>query len=391
MNIKNIIYTVVALSATLSSQMASALGNGDSLQFSENSYFAMEIAPGFWIPTQIVAHDGIIIGQEQPASGSHIGNINGTENPSIDQPWMFFGSTGMQQTIAGSGGITVESNNNSGQFELRFSGFGVTWNGISHIDLSGTLSSTMGDTGLGVLNCSTPACTVGDSYILDYYATVPIGDPSNFGGVRFRLHLEGQVSVAATNLNLRVNVEGGANQECSQYGGSVVNMSASANIPEGDELNSLIWTENSVVIGNGYSISPLLDVGTHNITATLITYDGLADIKMFAVTVRDQTKPVITAEFVSFVTGEAISIIDKERKVNLRIAATDVCDPSPVITYSNLKKNESVSVVNGDEFMTLPNKSTDIHQFQESLRLVVNAKDNQGNIASKTSSLIIRD
>lgn len=298
-----------------------------------------------------------------------------------------FGNTGMFQTLAGSGGVTIASNNGSGEYELLFSGFGATWGGIPHIDLSGTV----GDTGLGILNCSTEACTVGDTYVLDYYARVPSGDPSGFGGVYFRVHLEGFVNIAPVNLNLRVDVAGGNAQECSQHGGSEVSMAASANIPAGDELSTLTWSEDGAVIGTGYSISPFLAVGSHNIIVSLVTNNGLVDAEMLTVTVSDNAAPVITADFISPVTGEAITEVDKERKVSMRILATDICDPAPEITYSNLKKNESVSVTNGDEFMTLPSKSTDIHQFQESLRLIVNARDSSGNIASKTSGLVIRD
>ena len=42
------------------------------------------------------------------------------------------------------------------------------------------------------MTCSVD-CSVGDSYILNYYGTVPAGDPSNFGNVKYTAHLEGMV------------------------------------------------------------------------------------------------------------------------------------------------------------------------------------------------------
>ena len=85
-----------------------------------------------------------------------------------------------------------------------------------------------------------------------------------------------------------------------------------------------------------------------------------------------------------------ITQIDKERKVNVHVDATDVCDPNPVITFSHLRKNELVNVQDGDTFMTLPNGETDIHQLQESLRLDVGARDAYNNVATKSEILIIR-
>lgn len=382
-NYKHMIMVALSVAGLSSAQSAMALSDGDALQFISGSSFGMEVAPGFFLSTQLEANDGLIIGREQPATGSHSGSPDGTEDPTIDRPWNFFGNTGMFRTREGSGGVSIIDNDGAGNFELRFNGFGVTWNGIPHIDLSGP-------SGIASLHCSTAACTIGDEFTLEYSAMVPIGDPSGFGGVRFRLHLEGLVNLAPTNLDLRVNIDGGRTQECRESGGSTVNMSASFYIPTSDALASIDWTSNGTLIGQGASISPFLALGSHNILVTLQTDNGLVDSQMVNLVVRDTTPPDVTAEFIGVVSGEVITQVDRERKISTHIAATDICDPNPVITYSNLKKNEGVAVQDGDVFMTLPNGSTDIHDLQESLRLDVTARDVNNNVATQSAILIVR-
>lgn len=105
-----------------------------------------------------------------------------TEVPGIDEPWAFFGNTGMHFTTSG-----VSPTGGSGDTRtMDMSGWRVTWNGIPSINMGGGAD--------GVLVCSTSACADGDTYTLDYTAVVPNGDPSGFGGVTYLLHLEGTIS-----------------------------------------------------------------------------------------------------------------------------------------------------------------------------------------------------
>ncbi|PIX83802.1 MAG: hypothetical protein COZ33_03515, partial [Nitrospirae bacterium CG_4_10_14_3_um_filter_70_108] len=121
---------------------------------------------------------GIILGQVQPASGSHPGLPNGTESASIDAPWEFFGATGMQFTTA-----AVVDN---GDGTLDMSGWTVTWNGIAFIPMGGDTANFPSDTGRAQV-----AISPDGTYTLDYRSHVPAGDSSGFGGVPFILHLEG--------------------------------------------------------------------------------------------------------------------------------------------------------------------------------------------------------
>ena len=157
------------------------------------SYFDM---PGF-STTAIQSHDGIILGQDQPASGSHSDIPDGTESPGIDEPWSFFGNTGMHQTTAP---IQVLTNDDAGNVTLDLSGWYWTWNGIPTIPLNGDPDNfgLEGNTGIANMTCSVDGiaadCVDGADYVLDYEAQFQQNDPSNLGGARYRLHLEGVIS-----------------------------------------------------------------------------------------------------------------------------------------------------------------------------------------------------
>ena len=130
------------------------------------------------VHTPISSFDGIVIGSVQTPSGSHTGLVNGTESPTIDNPWGFFQNTGMHGTLAA---ITVSSDDGAGNVTLDMSGWTVDWNG-GLID--------MGQGADAVVTCS-GTCGDGDTYTLDYSAVVPTG---SFTGVPYSLHLEGTIS-----------------------------------------------------------------------------------------------------------------------------------------------------------------------------------------------------
>ncbi|VAW58714.1 hypothetical protein MNBD_GAMMA11-773 [hydrothermal vent metagenome] len=148
--------------------------------------------------TNLTNNQGVILGATQLASGSHAGAPNGTESPSIDVPWEFSSNTGMHQSVSP---ITVIS-----QTELDFAGWNVTWNGIPSIAMGGCQGGDPANNG-GFSGCDTDQDGVddnfntgiatvtitGDTYVLDYFANVPAGDPSGFGGAGYTLRLEGAI------------------------------------------------------------------------------------------------------------------------------------------------------------------------------------------------------
>jgi hypothetical protein len=138
----------------------------------------------------ISVNNGIVLGTVQAATGSHSGTPDGTENPDIDEPWAFFGNTGMHQTTSAS---SIVSDDGGGNVTLDFTGWSVTWNAIPNIPMGGDSANFPSDTGNATVVCAVD-CSDADTYVLDYASHVPLGDASNFGGVPYALHLEGIVS-----------------------------------------------------------------------------------------------------------------------------------------------------------------------------------------------------
>jgi len=177
-----------------------------SVQPLSGSYFGVQVTPITTIYTTMAQHNGIQLSVIQSASGSHPGLPDGSESPNIDQPWGFFGNTGMHETSAP---ITILSDDNNGNVTLDFTGWGVDWNGIPFISLGGAPASFPGDTGIASMTC-TSSCEAGDTFVLDYAAHVPPGDPSGFGGVPYTLHLEGTVIPVTAILPIAIDIKPGS-------------------------------------------------------------------------------------------------------------------------------------------------------------------------------------
>lgn len=139
----------------------------------------------------ITGHDGIRIGDTQPASGSHSGYPNGTEIPGIDNPWVYLAQTGMHLTTSP---VTILSQT-ANSMELDFSGWGMTWDGYPLIPLgTGAWRSwNNSQDGIASVTCSTD-CSNGDTYQLQYSATIPLDDPSVLAGVTYALDITGTIS-----------------------------------------------------------------------------------------------------------------------------------------------------------------------------------------------------
>lgn len=208
-----IVMAFAAAGASTSAQ--AALANGSTLNFDAGvttctyygvcsvkagSYFGMDTnGNGAIIPserTAIAQNNGLILGTAQAASGSHAGIVNGSESPGIDAPWEFFGSTGMHFTSTPANVLSASGSTAT----VDFSGWNVTWNGIPAINMgSGAWNPISGTApgpyynGVANVVCGVD-CGDGDTYTLDYSATVPLYDPSGFGAVHFFWHLEGTVS-----------------------------------------------------------------------------------------------------------------------------------------------------------------------------------------------------
>ena len=182
----------------------------------------------------MVADNGIKLGTAQPASGSHSGAPDGTELSDIDEPWQFFGNTGMHLSNAP---VTISSDDNAGNVTLDMSGWGITWNGIAEITFgSGSWGSN--PEGKAILTCSLD-CSLGDAFTLFYTATVPIGHGSGFGGVRYRLGFDGGV----TALTSSVSASGFSDDDSGAVLSGVIGAGSAVPIPP------VIWLFSSGLLG----------------------------------------------------------------------------------------------------------------------------------------------
>jgi len=206
-----ILMAIVAASTTTAS---AALATGAVLNFDtgvvsangqilSGSYFGMDVVGDNIIKanerTALAQNNGLIIGAIQTATGSHEGVpgcindgqacTNTGEFPGVDAAWSFFGITGMHQTLSASTLLTSSGNTAT----LDFSGWAWDWRG-RNTDL-GSGAWEGGANGVASVTCAFD-CGDGDTYTLDYSATVPSSDPVFFD-VRYNLHLVGTISIVA--------------------------------------------------------------------------------------------------------------------------------------------------------------------------------------------------
>jgi len=187
----------IALMSTTSSANA-VLVNGSILNIGEGSFFTLGggtvvAAPGF-DGQFITGHQGLVLGSVQTPSGSHSGAPDGSENPTIDNPWLWFGNTGMHGTESASNVLSASGNTAT----VDLSGWIMAWNGI---DSSNGISPFKFGTGawfgtaidgVAQITCGID-CGDGDTYLLIYSATnnQPL---SGLEGTMFFLNITGTIS-----------------------------------------------------------------------------------------------------------------------------------------------------------------------------------------------------
>lgn len=166
------------------SGVPSFFSDGSQKNVAAGSWFAMDvngnaaISGGEKVPLQ-QGTTGIVIGATYSPGASHSGNPTGGDTNAITAPWSFFGNTGSDYAAIPVTGST--------EYGLNMSGWKSVWGGVTTFDL-GTGAWDAGFTN-GIANFTFN--TVSGFYTLDYRATVPIGEPAGFGGVKYALHLEG--------------------------------------------------------------------------------------------------------------------------------------------------------------------------------------------------------
>lgn len=201
-------FAITAVLGTTALNTHAALVNGSTLSIDAGSWWGWVGLPPSDMPaTMITGYAGLITGRAQATGISHPGCPTGTEAiaSSIDNPFCMFGNTGMHFTVSPTNVLSAFGNTAT----IDMSGWRQTWNGVSPIPYAsgawnGAVNvlpnnasnftytfSGMID-GIAKVTCGVN-CLYGDTYSLDYTATVPAGDPSSLGGVQYGLHLTGIV------------------------------------------------------------------------------------------------------------------------------------------------------------------------------------------------------
>ncbi len=164
--------------------------NGNPTNVTPGSYFGMDTGgdakiAGTEKTPLAMGLNGIVIGAITTAGASHPGAPTAGDTGTVDAPWNFFGNTGTHfNTVAITGSTTAG---------LNMSGWNVTWAGIPAINMGGIAWGAGFSNGVGNFAWSG---VYGTAYTLNYQATVPIGDPSGFGGVKYKLFYTGVVNAA---------------------------------------------------------------------------------------------------------------------------------------------------------------------------------------------------
>lgn len=177
-----------------------ALVNGSTLSFG-GAQTCFNMGGGTVCPTPspgfsgqaITSLNGIVLGTAQNASGKHTGVPNGSESPNIDNPWSFFGNTGMHRSTTPTNVLSASGNTAT----VDFSGWQVIWGAAPDVPMGGGAWGAGYSNGVANVVCGVD-CGNGDTYTLTYRATVPSGSGTGFDNVQYALQLTGTVTAAPT-------------------------------------------------------------------------------------------------------------------------------------------------------------------------------------------------
>ena len=360
------------------------------------SYFAMDAnGNGTFDAREKIAiemNEGVRLGEIQPATGSHSGSPNGSESPSIDVPWSFFGSTGMHQTILPAVIVNGDDGTGDNMASIDFSGWGVTWNGIPNISMSGDVANFPSDTGVAVITCLS-ACDAGDNFVLDYFAHVPFGDPSGFGGVYYTVHLEGVINFGTPlppTKNVTIQLVGGNSHECSSPDGGILEASANIITTDINDIASVNWTLDGADAGSGNSVNISSPLGEHTISVFVDTLaSGVFEGSEF-VTVSDNTAPELDILFIDKHSGEQITEVTGHRRhlVTVRYNVVDTCDPEATASGVAVPVH---TLEDGDAIIIKKKKLATATLGTSAVNVSAEAIDASGNRQQRSATLLILD
>jgi hypothetical protein len=116
------------------------------------------------------------------------GSIEGTLGT-----FTYFGAPGSNDTGSVGGFSILSASGDTASIDMW--NWKVDWNGVLDIPMGAGAWSVGYTNGVGNLTCTAGSgCMPGSTYTLKYTATVQVGDPSGFGGVKYYLELHGNVA-----------------------------------------------------------------------------------------------------------------------------------------------------------------------------------------------------
>ncbi|MGV7234947.1 MAG: hypothetical protein ACQ9ET_01710 [Nitrosomonadaceae bacterium] len=187
-----------------------------------------------------------------------------------------------------------------------------------------------------------------------------------------------------SDLDVSINIEGGAEQECTDDGGTVVRLDAL--IDRGNPA-SITWSIDDIIVGHQETINHHVELGQHPIQLDVITNDGSSGSSVEIINIIDTSAPQIVANIVDVKTGELLTQILSNTKVSPSIVVTDACDPDTLVNAV-----AGIPTSSGDEFFvdksrknTSVRTNTDVDIFE----LSVTATDASGNTATENLELDI--
>lgn len=186
-------FGVVAVSA-----QAATFNTGDNLSINAgtiDSYTGF-VNGGSWFAMDNDGNSKVGVAEKTAVTMGSTGIVIGsTQAPGQIDNWSFFGAPGQHYTTAAITGGTAG---------VSMSGWTVFWNGLN-IPMTTNAWTPLNAVAAGMqagpytnsVGMLLWDGVYGNAYTLDYTATVPTGDPSGMGGVKYGLHLTGTVSAPA--------------------------------------------------------------------------------------------------------------------------------------------------------------------------------------------------
>jgi hypothetical protein len=180
----------------------------------------------------------------------------------------------------------------------------------------------------------------GDLYVAA--ATTSSGLPTTPGALQPALAGDFDIFILKLSFNRPPVAEAGPDQtvECTGYSGANVTLDGSASSdPDNDPLTYEWRDADGNLVGSTAQVMLTLSRGTHDFTLSVNDGRGGTNSDTVGIVVRDTTAPTLTLTKASTTevlpsaaaAGAAVDVLAASGS-----AASDVCDPSPVITHNGL-------------------------------------------------------